>query len=151
MPGAVGFGSAEACQAPDTRTRGALMDRDRPRIEGGAVARPLRGRNAEIDAIERLLADAAPALRAVSWSFVGDPGLEVRAARARGRARRRHAGPTMRRRPDEAALPFAGLLQILRRFSASIGRLPAPQPLPSAAFGSPADRIEDQFLISLPC
>jgi DNA-binding CsgD family transcriptional regulator len=128
------------------------LDRGPTAGRGDAVAdHRLRGREAEIDAIERLLADARAGRRAGVLALVGDPGLgksallERAAALADGMRVLRCVGA-----PAEAALPFAGLLQMLRPLLGLISRLPAPQAAAiRGALGLSADRIEDRFLISV--
>lgn len=110
----------------------------------------LRGRAAELDAIQRLLADARGG-RAGILVVIGDPGvgksalLEHGAALGHGMRVLRCAGVR-----TEAALPFAGLLQLLRPILDLIERLPAPQAAAiRSAFGLSAERVEDRFLISV--
>src|SRR6266511_4386065 len=111
----------------------------------------IRGRDAEIGAIERLLEDARGRRRAGVMVLVGEPGygkstlLEQCAALADGMRVLRCVGA-----PAEAALPFAGLFQMVRPLLGLIDRLPAPQAgAVRGAFGLSADRVEDRFLISV--
>jgi DNA-binding CsgD family transcriptional regulator len=111
----------------------------------------LRGRTAEIDAVTQLLGDVRAGRGTAVIAVVGDPGLgksallEHAAAVADGMRVLRCVGA-----PSEAALPFAGLLQMLRPLLGSIDHLPAPQAASiRGVFGLSADRVEDRFLISI--
>jgi DNA-binding CsgD family transcriptional regulator len=122
---------------------------------GPTVARPERrgihGRDAEIDAIERLLDDARTGRRAGVITIVGDVGLgksallEHAIAAADGMRVLRCVGT-----PTEATLPYAGLLQMLRPILGLVGRLPRPQAAAlRGVFGLSGDQVEDRFLISI--
>ena len=117
----------------------------------GSDRRRLRGRDAEIEAIERLLDDARTGGRAGAMTIVGDVGLgktallEHAIAAADGMRALRCVGA-----PTEATLPFAGLSQMLRPILGLIGRLPGPQAAAlRSVFGLSEDRVEDRFLISV--
>lgn len=119
--------------------------------EPSVAAQPeLRGRAVEIDAIERLLADARGG-RAGVLVLIGEPGVGKSALLEHGAA----LGHGMRvLRCDgvrtEAALPFAGLLQLLRPILDLVDRLPVPQAAAiRGALGLSAERVEDRFLISV--
>ena len=94
----------------------------------GPDHRGLRGRDAEIDAIERLLNEVRTGSRAGVMTIVGDVGLgksallEHAIAAANGMRVLRCVGA-----PTEATLPFAGLSQMLRPILGLIGQLPGPQ------------------------
>ena len=114
------------------------------------VARPdrrgLRGRDAEIDAIERLMNDARTSRRAGVMTIVGDVGLgksallEHAIAAADGMRVLRCVGA-----PTEATLPFAGLSQMLRPILGLIGQLPGPQVAAlRSVFGLSEDQVEDR-------
>jgi len=111
----------------------------------------LRGRDAEIDAIERLLNEVRTGSRAGVMTIVGDVGLgksallEHAIAAANGMRVLRCVGA-----PTEATLPFAGLSQMLRPILQLIGQLPGPQAAAlRSVFRLSDDQVKDRFLISV--
>lgn len=131
------------------------MMRGPARARGPTVAesgrRALRGRDAEIEAIDRLLDDARTGGGAGVMTIVGDVGLgksallEHAIAAADGMRVLRCVGA-----PTEATLPFAGLSQMLRPVLGLIGRLPGRQAAAlRSVFGLSEDQVEDRFLISV--
>ena len=117
----------------------------------GSDRRGLRGRDAEIEAIERLLNEVRTGSRAGVMTIVGDVGLgksallEHAIAAANGMRVLRCVGA-----PTEATLPFAGLSQMLRPILGLIGQLPGPQAAAlRSVFGLSEDQVEDRFLISV--
>ncbi|HEX5949503.1 MAG TPA: AAA family ATPase, partial [Actinomycetota bacterium] len=117
----------------------------------GSDRRRLRGRDAEIDAIERLLNDVRAGDGAGVMTIVGDVGLgksvllERAIAAADGMRVLRCVGT-----PTETTLAFAGLLQMLRPILGLIGRLPGPQAAAlRGVFGLSNDPVGDRFLISV--
>jgi DNA-binding CsgD family transcriptional regulator len=117
----------------------------------GPDRRGLRGRDAEIEAIERLMNDARTGRRAGVMTIVGDVGLgksallEHAIAAANDMRVLRCVGA-----PTEATLPFAGLSQMLRPILGLIGQLPGPQAAAlRSVFGLSEDQVEDRFLISV--
>ena len=129
--------------------RGPAQARD-PTV-AGSDRRGLRSRDAEIDAIERLLNDVRTGGGAGVMTIVGDVGLgksvllEHAIAAADGMRVLRCVGT-----PTETTLAFAGLLQMLRPILGLIGRLPGPQAAAlRGMFGLSNDPVEDRFLISV--
>jgi DNA-binding CsgD family transcriptional regulator len=129
------------------------MDRETATDRGRSVAprRRLRGRDAEIAAIERLLGDARAGRGAGVMAVMGDSGfgksalLEHAAARADDMRVLRCVGA-----PAEAGMAFAGILQMMRPLLGLIDRLPGPQTTAiRGVFGLSEDRVEDRFLISI--
>lgn len=129
------------------------MDRETATDRGGFVEGRgrLRGRDAEIDEIRRLLDDVRARRRPGVLTLVGDPGLgtsallEQAAARAEDMQVLRCVGA-----PAETTLAFAGLLQMVRPLLGLIGRLPGPQAAAiRGVLGLSEDRVEDRFLISV--
>jgi DNA-binding CsgD family transcriptional regulator len=128
------------------------MNRNPAAHRGGVpIPAPLRGRDAEVAAIEGLLDDLRARRHAGVLALVGEPGfgtsalLERAAALAGGMRVLRCVGA-----PAEAALPFAGVFQVVRPLLGLIDRLPAPQAAAlRGAFGISPERVEDRFLISV--
>jgi DNA-binding CsgD family transcriptional regulator len=127
--------------------RGPLDDRGRSAALGGR----LLGRDAEIAAIERSLDDVRAGRGASVVTVIGDCGLgksallEHTVERADGMRVLRCVGA-----PAEAALAFAGLLQMVRPLLSLIDRLPGPQAAAiRSVFGLSEARVEDRFLISI--
>jgi DNA-binding CsgD family transcriptional regulator len=119
--------------------------------DAGPDRRGLRGRDAEIVAIDRLVNDARTGRLAGVMTILGDVGLgksallEHAIAAANGMRVLRCVGA-----PTEATLPFAGLSQMLRPILGLIGQLPGPQAAAlRSVFGLSEDQVEDRFLISV--
>jgi Bacterial regulatory proteins, luxR family/AAA ATPase domain len=91
----------------------------------GPDRRGLRGRDAEIEAIERLMNDARTGRRAGVMTIVGDVGLGKSALLEHAIAAADHMR-VLRcvGAPTEATLPFAGLSQMLRPILGLIGQFP---------------------------
>ena len=109
----------------------------------------LLGRDRELEAIERLIGDAAAGSSGV-LAFVGEPGigksslLEWAAENAAGMDVLRARGVQ-----SEAQIPFAGLFELLRPALGVLRRLPAPQAiaLESALALRPAAAAHDRFAV----
>ena len=121
------------------------------RGHSAALRRRLLGCDAEIAAIERSLDDARAGRGARIMAVIGDCGfgksalLEHAAARADDMRVLRCVGA-----PAEAALAFAGLLQMVRPLLSLISRLPGSQAAAiRSVFGVSEDRVEDRFVISV--
>jgi DNA-binding CsgD family transcriptional regulator len=115
------------------------------------VAGPLHGRDAELEAIGRVVDDARELRGAGVLALIGDPGLgtsallEHAAARAHDMRVLRCVGASA-----EVEFPFAGLLQLVQPLLGLVDRLPAPQAAAlRGVFGLSDDRVEDRFLISI--
>ncbi|MGZ5345730.1 MAG: LuxR C-terminal-related transcriptional regulator [Actinomycetota bacterium] len=136
---------------PETAGRGKMNQGLADDRRSATLRRRLCGRDAEIATIERSLDDARSGGGAGIVAVIGDSGfgksalLEHAAARADDMRVLRCVGA-----PAEAALAFAGLLQMVRPLLGLISGLPGPQAAAiSSVFGLSEDRVEDRFLISV--